>query len=207
MKNTRIPDLHYHLTIGVTLEQFFKQPINRAIDAEDTAVAYGTIKQLDGIPHSLAVHAYETRPWNQHTHARLERFTIEFVQSIPDQPTELSVKELEILLLSKGNVELFADIQKRLGVEATRWSKAWANHYSRSITNATVVYFISQTNVIPRVDYEWARGHLNREVIKKVCETALQQVFFGDGRLADFTSFGLKDVKLNLKEGTVVVEL
>lgn len=49
MNNTRIPDLHYHLTIGVTLEQFFKQPINRAIDAEDTAVAYGTIKQLDGI--------------------------------------------------------------------------------------------------------------------------------------------------------------
>lgn len=207
MKNNRIPDLHYHLTIGVTLEQFLQQPIVKAIAEVDDALARGTIKQLEGIPHCLEVHAHETRPWNQRTHARLERFTIEFIQPIPDQHTEMSVKDLETLLLSKANVELFADIQKRLGIEATRWSRAWANHYSRSITNATVVYFISQTGAIPRVDYQWDQGSYKHDEIKKVCEQALQQVFFGDGRLADFTSFGMKDVKLNLKEGTVEVEL
>lgn len=207
MKRTSIPELHYHLTIGVTLEQFLQQPIIRAIAAEDGALARGTIKQLEGIPHCLSVHVYENRPWNQRTHARLERFTIEFAQTIPSQNTELSVKELETLLLNKDNVALFADIQKRLDIEATRWSKAWANHYSRSITNATVVYFIAQTGAIPRVDFQWDQGFYKHDEIKKVCETALQQVFYGDGRLADFTSFGLKDIKLNLKEGTVEVEL
>lgn len=207
MKNIRIPDLHYHLTIGVTLEEFLQQPIIKAVKADDPALARGTIKELEGIPHCLEVHAYETRPWNQRTHARLERFTIEFIQPIPDQNTEMNAQQLETLLLNKDNVALFSDIQKRLGIEATRWSRTWANHYSRSITNATVVYFISQTGAIPRVDFQWDQGFYKHDEIKKVCETALQQVFFGDGRLADFTSFGMKDVKLNLKEGTVEVEL
>lgn len=207
MKNTRIPELHYHLTIGVTLEQFMQNPIIKAIEAEDSAVARGTIKQLEGIPHCLEVHVYETRPWNDRARSRLERFTIEFAQAVPPQSSEMSQTVLNTLLLNKENTALFADIQKRLGIDSSRWGAVWANHYSRSISNATVVYFIAQTGAIPRVDYEWAEGHYKHDEIKKVCEAALQQVFYGDGRLADFISFGLKDIKLDLKEGTVQVEL